>query len=113
MTEDQYNLERFVTAQDGRVAGDATAYETAVAELRAGRELPCCNHHPPILACVRMVCVYFDRQSSGFTYHLAIINVANGPHPHEGESAQHREHAKPGADTDLRERVAAIIRDRR
>ena len=38
MTEDQYNLERFVTAQDGRVAGDATAYETAAAELRAGRK---------------------------------------------------------------------------
>jgi uncharacterized protein (DUF1810 family) len=40
MSDDPFDLERFVTAQNGRVAGDATAYEAALAELRAGRNAP-------------------------------------------------------------------------
>ena len=40
MSDDPFDLERFVTAQNGRVAGDATAYEAALADLRAGRNAP-------------------------------------------------------------------------
>ena len=38
MSDDPFDLERFVTAQNGRGAGDATAYGAALAELRAGRK---------------------------------------------------------------------------
>jgi len=38
MSDDPFDLERFVTAQKARVAGDSTAYEAAIAELRAGRK---------------------------------------------------------------------------
>ncbi|MFZ4434629.1 MAG: DUF1810 domain-containing protein [Microthrixaceae bacterium] len=38
MSDDPFDLERFVTAQNGRVVGDATAYEAAIGELRAGRK---------------------------------------------------------------------------
>ncbi|MFZ4434372.1 MAG: DUF1810 domain-containing protein [Microthrixaceae bacterium] len=38
MSDDPFDLERFVTGQNGRVAGDSTAYEAALAELRAGRK---------------------------------------------------------------------------
>ena len=38
MSDDPFDLHRFATAQDGRVAGDTTAYEAAIGELRAGRK---------------------------------------------------------------------------
>ena len=38
MSDDPFDLERFVTAQNGRVVGDTTAYEAAIGELRAGRK---------------------------------------------------------------------------